>query len=240
MKNEEMIKVFEDVFQKTLNELKSKSESDKTTQFEKGWHNCEEGRKIYLYEQLDKGKYKGFGLNAFGDWENTTWFGINIERKMTPEEVQSALTKQATKLGIVEGATVERLSNWTDAFGGKMTTSSSVKLRTGKYTYHEKTDTLCLDGYNIYQNGVFAKVVTPKEEPIMIGGRYEVKIYSGGYSDKCTTIDGHRFSKEFWEAALIVSETSKAGAYVGCDAANGGTNMWPVKTETIKQILSRF
>ena len=65
-------------------------------------------------------------------------------------------------------------------------------------------------------------------EKIEIGG-YEVDLKNGS-----TRISGYEFTKEFWEAALIVSKHQKAKIKIGC------SHQFDLPTETIERILSKL
>lgn len=56
------------------------------------------------------------------------------------------------------------------------------------------------------------------------------------------TIANYTFQKEFWEAAKIVAEHSKADVIVGCGAKEsiGNLNQWKLDLETIKKVLAKI
>ena len=102
-------------------------------------------------------------------------------------------------------------------------------------SYHSGYNWLC-DGWGnvVFKDGVWAEIV--KDEPIKIGGRYEV-VFMGkkGTSDILyTKIDGHDFLKEFWQSAKVISEHSKAKIMIGC------SKQFDVSLETINQILEKL
>jgi len=73
-----------------------------------------------------------------------------------------------------------------------------------------------------------AKQLVLAAEKIEIGG-YSVEIHNGS-----TRISGYEFTKEFWEAALIVSKHQKAKIKIGC------SHQFDLPTETIERILSKL
>jgi len=64
------------------------------------------------------------------------------------------------------------------------------------------------------------------------------KLYGSEYyrlgSNGSTRISGYEFTKEFWEAALIVSKHQKAKIKIGC------SHQFDLPTETIERILSKL
>jgi hypothetical protein len=74
-----------------------------------------------------------------------------------------------------------------------------------------------------------------KEETIRIGG-YEVD-----FEKNKTTISGYEFTKEFWEAALVIAQNDKAAVWVGCGAkAEDSAHKWTVDEATIIKILNKL
>ena len=74
-----------------------------------------------------------------------------------------------------------------------------------------------------------------KEETIRIGG-YEVE-----FEKNKTTISGYKFTKEFWEAALVIAQNDKAAVWVGCGAkAEDSAHKWTVDEATIIKILNKL
>jgi hypothetical protein len=63
---------------------------------------------------------------------------------------------------------------------------------------------------------------------------YEVEIVSR----TITKIASYTFTKDFWEAAVIITANTKAAVFVGCDAkSEGSVHKWQVTQETIGKIL---
>jgi hypothetical protein len=148
----------------------------------------------------------------------------SIERPATPSEIQEALTKQWEKLG-----TINKVLK-TNATGED---GEGAICLNKEYEYDPNTDELrCSVNHSfykkriIYSKGKFATIIA--DEVIKIGG-YEVK-FEGGH----TTIDGHKFTKEFWEAAKIISTNSKACVKVGC------SKQFDVSLDIINKILSKL
>jgi hypothetical protein len=66
---------------------------------------------------------------------------------------------------------------------------------------------------------------------------YEVQIVNR----TLTRIAGYNFTKEFWEAALVIAQNSKAAVWVGCGAKEkDSAHKWTVGVETITKIINRL
>lgn len=207
---------------------------DKPTEFSNGWNYVEfhDGRKWLVLNPVIKGEVVMSDVdvaldgNIFYSNNRAGFCGLNSiksHRPATPSEIQEALVKECTRLGIVEGATIER-GHWKSPLG-KNTLSEYPIFPT---TYCKSSDCLQLGGVMVYLKGQFATVV--KDEVIKIGG-YEVKF---SYYTNDTKIDGNLFTKEFWQAAKLISEHSKAKIMVGC------SKQFDVSLETINKILSKL
>lgn len=71
-------------------------------------------------------------------------------------------------------------------------------------------------------------------EEIKAAEKIEIGNYPVGFKNGTTTISGYEFTKEFWEAALIVSKHQKAKIKIGC------SHQFDLPTETIERILSKL
>jgi hypothetical protein len=220
----------EEVLDKKLLEFKQEllKPFSPSPEFEVGkWykHNYENKFLVFLKELTSSRDGMGYGFGAdTGAWYNEGWrFGLSQCRPATKEEVQEALINEAEKRGFKEGVIVK------ESFGG----STNYKLKSENWIYYSDYDFLRYD-HNciVYEKGKWATIV--KEEPIKIGG-YEVKFLFKDYGEtKFTQINGHVFTKEFWQAAKIVAEHSKGGVNVGC------SKQFPVSLQTINQILDKL
>ena len=85
---------------------------------------------------------------------------------------------------------------------------------------------------NAFDLGITIRLATPSEiaaaEKIEIGG-YKVEFKNG-----TTFISGNEFTKEFWQAAKLIPEHSKAKIMVGC------SKQFDVDLTTINKILSKL
>lgn len=146
-------------------------------------------------------------------------------RKATPKEIEEALIKEGDKkypvgTKINKSALRYVTNRYIDVVNG------------GEYRYNNNNDTLMRGDNTIYSNGKWAEII--KDEVIKIGG-HEVKFKSDGYKGFGDTfIDDYHFSKQFWQAAKLISEHNKAKIMVGC------SKQFDVSLETINAILSKL
>lgn len=207
-----------------------KYQADKKTEFEKGkWYNIRrDGERAAIINYRPGPATFGFGFNWGGYWTND--FGQSDEAALndyarhaslaTPEEIQSALIKEAERRGFKEGVP------YVDARGNKGG-NQITNLKNAWYDpkYDELINGLCATGV-LYRAGKWASII--KDEAIKIGG-YEVKFHANG-----TTIDGHSFGRKFWEGAAEVARHSKAKVKIGC------SHQFDLPLETIQKILNGF
>ena len=206
--------------QKQLDEVKQ--QLNKPT-FEVGkWYKRDSGSIIFIQEF--NSLIKGYGVDYVGEWRNEyISSGDKSEyRPATDKEVEEALIKEAEKRGFKEGVRV------ISVFSGV----SSI-IRNIDVDFDPLVRALFMNGIGIFRNGKWAEII--KDEPIKIGG-YEVKPTvvndKGQQVGKGTMIDGYYFSSNFWEAAKLISEHSKAKIMIGC------SKQFDVSLETIEKILS--
>lgn len=69
---------------------------------------------------------------------------------------------------------------------------------------------------------------------VLAAEKIEIGNYPVEFKNGSTTISGYEFTKEFWEAALIVSKHQKAKIKIGC------SHQFDLPTETIERILSKL
>jgi len=182
-----------------------------------GWEDCNGG----IYFPTDE-RGGGYGLFRYGNtWsKENDWVPLNSRKGFyypaTPAEVTAALTAYAEKQGYKEGVKITSLliKGCTTGFDKEGDTRMS-------------SDGFWYMGSVVMQDGVWATIV--KEQPIYID-KYEVKHF-GSYGD--TTIDGHEFTKSFWQSAKVVAEHSKAKIKIGC------SHQFDLSLDTINRILER-
>lgn len=151
-------------------------------------------------------------------------FSANEETKYfveaTEEEITAHLKAEALERGYEEGTVVIDLDgDYPNKIEGKTF-----------QPYYPSYDYFYMCRTKIYQSGKWAKFA---EEDIMIGNQYKVH-FRTYLSPSDTAIDGYTFNKEFWEAAKIISEHSKAKIMIGC------SKQFDVSLETINKILDRL
>lgn len=219
-------------------------QSDKTTQFEKGkWYWFDDGNYKWIakFDKIKGGYFwhtEIYGVNFSTSTNGIDWRIITkILRLATPSEIQEALTKEAIKRGFGKGIKCSRIRDIHGSNTGKDVTYVPDRgvfeyKENGYYTLGDNlnSDVLSLDGNAIYAKGIWAEIVAPKEEPIMIGGKYEVKFSLCGIS-----VNEIHYSKEKLEEIKKVLElTNIKSINVGC---NG---QFKVDLNLINKILSRF
>jgi len=178
---------------------------------------------IHLVYLKNLNGYDCYGFDSNGWQQGSNWTLQNL-RPATPSEIQEALTKEAIKRGFKFEIRFNALTNSVKAYNHEI-----GKVGSGD-TFDFENDELHTTGYGrhcIYKQGKWATII--KDEVIKIGG-YEVKILT----QQKTEIDGHLFSRDFWEAAKKISENSKAKIMIGC------SKQFDVSLETINQILEKL
>lgn len=225
--------------QKEIKELREKLESlekqiSSKHEFAKGWNYLEtyyswlvlnpskHGNRVKFQIAISNFNSPSPTLYKHEDWTGSEWGDLNqikSHRPATPSEIKDALVKVCEKMGIVPGINIKPLP-----FGSSVIDSySSIS-----WYYDESDDDLQLNGTRVYYHGKFATVV--KDEVIKIGG-YEVKFSE---HTKDTKIDGNLFTYEFWQAAKLISEHSKAKVMIGC------SKQFDVSLDTINKILNKL
>lgn len=146
------------------------------------------------------------------------------------DEYGSALIKEAEKVGFKPGVKIISV------------VGTEGILTNGSLSYRKSEDKLVWnDGeYYIFHNGKWAEII--KDERIKIDS-YEVVFHivnkspawNGGVTlINHTSIDCNPFFKEFWQAAKVISEHSKAKMMIGC------SKQLDVSLETINKILDKL
>jgi len=116
----------------------------------------------------------GYGINYKGDWidEKEVWKITNDLRVLTPQEVQTALEKEAVKRGFVDGVSFKDWEIWTKY--GNITFEFKEKYNR-LYMWSDFSETKH-DGYKsnnrskslIFKNGIWAEIVKPETNDIEV------------------------------------------------------------------------
>jgi len=163
-----------------------------------------------------------------GEWFEYPNFNMNGYQKLVPAteiEIKDMLEKEAVKRGIKDGVKINR-----DLFTPVQL--AEVYVRGSEFHYDKENDKLLIGERAVYRQGIWATVVAVKEAKIEIGG-YEVKFFKCGCLTY-TSIDGFTFTKEFWQAAKLISSHGKAKIMIGC------SKQFDVSLETINLILAKL
>lgn len=201
-----------------IKELKNKPK------FEVGrWYKYKNAKPLLCYQ----GGSSAFGINGEEGWEDKKehWnFKTYPEKwpEATPEEVKAALVKEAEKRYPI-GTKFKSLNGINDRFDGHM-----MKFENGVLLLED-----CVNRLEVFSNGQWAEII--KDDVIKVGG-YEVEIINDRRVSRLplTLIDRNEFTKEFWIAAKLISEHSKAKIMVGC------SKQFDVSLETINAILAKL
>lgn len=123
---------------------------------------------ILFIESKEENKFTSYGISSDGNWINREASPLFIENyindgliEATPEEVESALIKEAEKIGFKEGVKVDRSMLPSPI-------NEPVELSIGKtnYRYFQNDNLLDFNGYAIFHNGKWAEIVPNEEETI--------------------------------------------------------------------------
>lgn len=208
---------------KEITDLQRRVESMKEEpNFETGkWYKSISGS-IINYTGTDKEKW--FGISDLGNWHNHGWsIELNDLTPATDKEVEDALIKEAVKRGYELGKAVYV------EFKPYLKYSYELMLQGNKFKWFPISNELSYGEHIILRDGQWATIIDDKIE---IGG-YEVK-RGGNGNNKYTLIDGNIFTKQFWKAAKLISEHSKAKIMVDC------SKQFDVSLETINKILDKL
>lgn len=217
------------LFNKKLDDLLA---AEKATEYELGkWYICPSfGELLFFAKENIKhnstGKYQnwsvdGFGFNYHGKWI-TGRFGLENCRLATPEEIKTALVKEAEKKFPV-GSVIHPVNHDEKTITRSLKTI--VRAET-QYTYNEDNDTLCgtYGTGNVYSGGTWAEIIT--EPVITIGG------YKAEYSGDTVKFGCKSFIKRNVEALDSAMSLTNAEAV----AIAGQT----ITREQVQQILKGF
>jgi len=169
--------------------------------------------------------YKCLGFSEGGFWMESEPCQTYLDGEVpaTETEIKDMLSKESIKRGFKIGVTVNR-----DLFNG--VNYKEVVVFSDGFDYDKHEDELCIGGRTIYRQGLWATIV--KEPKIEIGG-YKVNFFTGGCLN-VTAIDGYGFSKDFWQAAKIISSHNKSKIMIGC------SKQFDVSLKTINLILAKL
>jgi len=171
--------------------------------------------------------YIGYGITGSGTWTNEFWHreeesGLYV--LATSSEIKEALIKEAEKRGFKEGVKFKCIDGDEWISPNRIVNNKSWEYELNSLS---KRGQVC-----IYHNGKWAEII--EEETIKIGG-YNVQFpLQFDNNPKYTIIEGNEFTKEFWQAAKLISEHSKAKIMIGC------SKQFDVSLDIINQILAKL
>ena len=167
------------------------------------WYKQINGNQTILscFQGFDK---KQYGFNASGRWSNdigNAWYSGSpcVVEPATNEEVETALTREAKKRGIVEGATVNQKPAY-NGLGDKLT----IEKERGIYASYGN---FSIGGIGVFSNGKWAEVVqTPelKEGQWYIKDRFLMVLNSKGIFYTRGFFDG-----EYGDSWIFSKNTAK-------------------------------
>ena len=119
-----------------------------------------EGIAILCFQGDLNSRNSGFGLNYRGVWKDkyNTYGDVHIKyRKLTTEEVEEALVKEAKRRGFKKGILVtnENLESVTWSL-------DNIKINENHFSYQKERDILKLGQKRIYEKGKWAEIVSPQ------------------------------------------------------------------------------
>lgn len=203
-------------------EIKKFEQEQAKPAFEVGkWYKENNGRKMWFIKSLDGRDQMSFGFNADGIWTDLEQrHSIPSEFHVaTPTEIQEALEKEAVKRGFKAGYQVCGLWDKLNPFIGSVGHG---------YYYIAECDIFGLNNTAMYCQGKWATVI--KEQPLMIGGKYEIKFYP-----TYITINACAYTKTDVEQMYHVLKMEQIRSLnVGC------SGQYQVNIELITEILDRL
>jgi len=189
-------------------------------EFKKGdWYYFSDGVNHWIakFDYMKDGYFwhtQSYAINFPSENRSPDWCIVTeTVRPATPTEIKEALEKEAVKRGIVEGVTIVRDSSLKNGHGFPVGSESKKILNYGT-SYDKNEDRLFMDGYTIYEKGIWATV--QKEQPLMIGG-YEVKYDK----QRCFEfeINGQSYNRIEIETLKTIMERGQVRSLnVGCHA----------------------
>jgi hypothetical protein len=223
---------------KQLNDISDKIKQLEKPQFEVGkWYKIEDLSEtgVVCIKEIRDNYILVYGkFPLLSDWQDSWEIKSDsiYGKEMTPatdKEVEEALKAEAVKKGIKVGVTLDRQNLVYNKH--KVT----INKEFAEWEFVPRLNQLMHHGVAVFEEGNWAEIV--KEEKIMID-RYEVKFETVTTTEQKrefgTKIDGHFFSKLFWESAKVVSLNNKAKIMVGC------SKQFDVSLETINKILDKL
>lgn len=141
-----------------LRKIANELEQDLKPEFEVGkWYYTKVGS-LYYIESINGNKCYGYGLRYDNEWKNgEVCFVENIKRLATESVVLEALTKEAVKLGLVKGCTIE--------------SSNGKKYSNNNNDYgisSSNSNVFLLCNYPIMEYGIWATVIKEKTSDELI------------------------------------------------------------------------
>jgi len=139
----------------------------------------------------------------------------------TEQEVKDALIKEAERRGYKEGVEIKHPLYRTVGFLDNDITGFKNNCFT-EFWYK---------GSIVMKDGKWATII--KDDVISIGG-YKVVFAESRWKNKYTSIDGNDFFIDFWQAAKLISEHSKAKVMIGCNC------QFDLSVDVINKILDKL
>ena len=132
------------------------------------WYKSDIGGLWFVESFLSEKEQISYGFTYFGGWRESSKRISNDLLLATPEEVQSALEKEAVRRGFVEGAIIDN-----SCFYGYIN-ESKIKMTKNEInyiSYHGRIEVSGIGSYNgahtIFSNGKWATIIPqPKEYTI--------------------------------------------------------------------------
>jgi len=180
------------------------------------------GEAMFNYEGINEfGMALGYGISEC-TWSQTPWVSdFNNWYPATEQEVKDALIKEAERRGYKEGVVIKSfICGYSGFKDNGLIESSNGRLTEFYYK-----------GSLVMKDGQWATII--KDDVISIGG-YKVVFAESRWKNKYTSIDGNDFFIDFWQAAKLISEHSKAKVMIGC------SKQFDVSLETINKILDKL
>jgi len=128
-------------------------------QFEVGkWYMGDDGLIFHITNITQfRNSFGGYGFGDNGNWFNdkSDTIGVDDEREATPQEVESALIKEAKKRGFKEGCVY-------DATKLGHIEQTNCSIQGNNFEWDENT--LMIDRWEIFRDGKWAEIVEEKKE----------------------------------------------------------------------------
>lgn len=249
MKNEKLeadLLAIKKEFNERIDGLLGKALAEKKApeKFEAGkWYYRNDGTEVLLNLQkihvpFDNEVMHGFGIHAGGWFTDCNCGYPDSYRPATKEEIESALVTEAKRRGFKEGVKFNGIDDPDNdrakgctfkRFYDYSMDDDALRASTPQATWDTNQS-----NPHIYEAGKWAEII--KDETIKID-RYPVVFPDAddlAHGNNWTTIDGHKFTKDFWLAAQTVARHSKAKVKIGC------SHQFDLPLETIEKILKKL